>query len=437
MVTGASTADLAIILIDARKGVLTQTRRHAYLAALMGIRHVVLAVNKMDLVGWSQAMFDAHRQRLSALSPSDIGLQRHRRHPDLGAQRRQHRLAQRARPGTTARRCSTHLEDGRDRRRRAPHSRCACRCNGSTARTPTSAASPARSPAARQARRPHCVSRPPAKRPRSRASSPRTAISPQRRRRPIRDADARRRTRLLARRRHRRRRSAAGESPISSKRLLIWMADEPLLPGRPYSLKIGAKTVAATVTELKHKIEREHAGARRGQAAGAERDRRRAMSASIEPIAFDPYARKPRHGRLHPDRPRDQRDGRRRPHPLRAAPRAERALAGARRDPRRARGAEAPEAGGALVHRPLRRRQIHHRQPGREEAPRARTPHRPARWRQRPPRPQPRSGLHRRRPRRKHPPRRRSGEADGRCRPHRARLVHLAVPRRARAWRAT
>jgi bifunctional enzyme CysN/CysC len=59
MVTGASTADLAILLIDARKGVLTQTRRHAYLASLMGIRHIVLAVNKMDLVGWSQEIFDA------------------------------------------------------------------------------------------------------------------------------------------------------------------------------------------------------------------------------------------------------------------------------------------------------------------------------------------------------------------------------------------
>ena len=58
MVTGASTADAAVILIDARKGVLTQTRRHSYLVSLLGIRHVVLAVNKMDLVGWDQAVFD-------------------------------------------------------------------------------------------------------------------------------------------------------------------------------------------------------------------------------------------------------------------------------------------------------------------------------------------------------------------------------------------
>jgi bifunctional enzyme CysN/CysC len=58
MVTGASTADLAVILIDARKGVLTQTKRHSYLVHLIGIRNIVLAVNKMDLVGYDQAVFD-------------------------------------------------------------------------------------------------------------------------------------------------------------------------------------------------------------------------------------------------------------------------------------------------------------------------------------------------------------------------------------------
>jgi bifunctional enzyme CysN/CysC len=58
MVTGASTADLAVILIDARKGVLVQTRRHSYLCHLLGIRNIVLAVNKMDLVDYSQARFD-------------------------------------------------------------------------------------------------------------------------------------------------------------------------------------------------------------------------------------------------------------------------------------------------------------------------------------------------------------------------------------------
>jgi bifunctional enzyme CysN/CysC len=57
MITGASTADVAVILVDARKGVLTQTRRHTYLASLVGIRRVVLAVNKLDLVDWSHGVF--------------------------------------------------------------------------------------------------------------------------------------------------------------------------------------------------------------------------------------------------------------------------------------------------------------------------------------------------------------------------------------------
>jgi bifunctional enzyme CysN/CysC len=59
MVTGASTADLAVLLVDSRKGVLTQTRRHSYLAQLIGIHHFVLAVTKMDLVEFDQAAFDA------------------------------------------------------------------------------------------------------------------------------------------------------------------------------------------------------------------------------------------------------------------------------------------------------------------------------------------------------------------------------------------
>jgi bifunctional enzyme CysN/CysC len=58
MVTGASTADLALVLVDARKGVLEQSRRHAFLATLLGIPHLVVCVNKMDLVGWSQERFE-------------------------------------------------------------------------------------------------------------------------------------------------------------------------------------------------------------------------------------------------------------------------------------------------------------------------------------------------------------------------------------------
>ncbi len=62
MVTGASTAQVAIILVDARKGLLTQTRRHSFLVSLVGIRHIVLAVNKMDLIDFDQQRFEAIRQ---------------------------------------------------------------------------------------------------------------------------------------------------------------------------------------------------------------------------------------------------------------------------------------------------------------------------------------------------------------------------------------
>jgi sulfate adenylyltransferase subunit 1 len=68
MVTGASTAELALVLVDARHGVVEQTRRHAAVAALLGIRHVALAVNKMDLVGFDQSAFTSIRDEFSSLA---------------------------------------------------------------------------------------------------------------------------------------------------------------------------------------------------------------------------------------------------------------------------------------------------------------------------------------------------------------------------------
>src|SRR5690606_18500685 len=76
MATGASTADLAIGLVDARKGLLTQTRRHSYIVSLLGIRHVLLAVNKMDLVGYDEAVFndivDGYRELAGQLGIPNI-----------------------------------------------------------------------------------------------------------------------------------------------------------------------------------------------------------------------------------------------------------------------------------------------------------------------------------------------------------------------------
>ena len=68
MVTGASTADVAVLLVDARQGLLTQTRRHAYLVSLMGIRHVVLAVNKMDLVAFDATTFSRIKDAFEQLA---------------------------------------------------------------------------------------------------------------------------------------------------------------------------------------------------------------------------------------------------------------------------------------------------------------------------------------------------------------------------------
>ncbi len=73
MVTGASTADLAVILIDARKGVLEQTIRHSYIASLLDIRHIIFCINKMDMVNWSEPRFSEIRDELSLLA-AKLGL---------------------------------------------------------------------------------------------------------------------------------------------------------------------------------------------------------------------------------------------------------------------------------------------------------------------------------------------------------------------------
>lgn len=69
MATGASTADIAIILIDARQGVLTQTKRHSFIVSLLGIKHIIIAINKMDLVDFSQARFDEIKQQYENIIP--------------------------------------------------------------------------------------------------------------------------------------------------------------------------------------------------------------------------------------------------------------------------------------------------------------------------------------------------------------------------------
>ncbi len=88
MVTGASTADLAMVLIDARKGVIEQSRRHAFIASLLRIPHIVLAVNKMDLVDYREERFDEIVEEFRVVR-HEARRPRPDLHPDLGAQRRQ------------------------------------------------------------------------------------------------------------------------------------------------------------------------------------------------------------------------------------------------------------------------------------------------------------------------------------------------------------
>ena len=141
MVTGASTADLAVILIDARKGVLVQTKRHSYLAHLIGIRNIVLAVNKMDLVGYDQAVFDKIVADYTAFAQQHRH-RRFRRDADQRLQGRQHHQPpRRTCPGTRALRCCRIWRRSSSTPRRCRTVRSAWPCNGSIARTSTSAAS--------------------------------------------------------------------------------------------------------------------------------------------------------------------------------------------------------------------------------------------------------------------------------------------------------
>ena len=139
--TGASTADLAVILIDARKGVLTQTRRHSYLAHLIGIRNIVLAVNKMDLVGYDQAVFDKIVADYTAFA-SSIGIDDFVAMPISGFKGDNITSASPNMPWYTGPALLPHLETVElDTTDHAGPARSAWPCNGSIARTSTSAAS--------------------------------------------------------------------------------------------------------------------------------------------------------------------------------------------------------------------------------------------------------------------------------------------------------
>jgi bifunctional enzyme CysN/CysC len=263
MVTGASTADAAVILIDARKGVLTQTRRHSYLVSLLGIRHVVLAVNKMDLVGWDQAVFDrivadyrafADQIGLSVFTPIPISglggdnmaskseatpwydgpilmdwLETVQVEDDLRAQPFRLPVQWVNRPNLDFRGFSGLIASGMvkpgDRIRVLPSGR-----ESTVARIVTL----------------------PGDLPQAVAGQSVTVTLAD-------EVDVSRGDLIVA---------ADSPSPVAGQfeATVVWMDDEPLPPGRAYLLKIGARTVGASVTEIKHRVNvntLEHTAAKR------------------------------------------------------------------------------------------------------------------------------------------------------------------------------
>ena len=131
MATGASNSDLAVLLVDARKGLLSQTRRHAIIASILGIRYVVLAVNKIDLIAFDRAVFD----EISAVSPvSRPGLTSRTSRPFRCPPAYGDNVSSRSK--RTPWYAGPHMLDicsnASTSRKTAPRSRSACRCNRST-----------------------------------------------------------------------------------------------------------------------------------------------------------------------------------------------------------------------------------------------------------------------------------------------------------------
>ena len=233
------------------------------------------------------------------------------------------------------------------------------------------------------------------------------------------------------------RRCAAGSRrPVRGD--VVWMSDEPMLPGRPYLMKIGAqhgrrdgrprRSTRSTSTRSSTSRRRRSSSTR---SASCNLDARPSRS------PFDPYdENRDTGGFILIDRLTNDTVGAGLLHfALRRSQNVHWQALDV--DKARARGAEGAEAVRRLVHRAVRRRQVDDRQPGREAAARARPAHLPARRRQRAARPEQGPRLHRRRPRREHPPRRRGGEADGRCRPDRARRRSSRRSAPSARWRAS
>ena len=308
MVTGASTADLAIVLVDARHGVVEQTRRHAFIASLLGIRHIVVAVNKMDLVDFARSA-STRSPASSASSPAADGVRDVAYIPISALHGDNVVHASERMPWYDGVRCSSTSRPSRSRATTTTAG-CASPCSGSSAtRSPASASTRARSPAARCARA-------------TRSSSCRRASDDHRRRRTLDgsldsaeaprsvtvtladDVDVGRGDMLCG----------AADAPEPVRELeadVCWMADAPL---RPRAIRDQARDAdrARDRRRARRRPRRPHARPRRGAPrAGGERHRPRAPA----PVAAARRRRvrgEPRDRGVHPHRRGDERHRRRR-----------------------------------------------------------------------------------------------------------------------------
>ncbi|MFT3822128.1 MAG: sulfate adenylyltransferase subunit CysN [Rubrivivax sp.] len=252
MITGASTADLAVILVDARKGVLTQTRRHSYLVSLIGIRKVVLAVNKMDLVDYSQEVFERIDEDYRAFA-ARLGLADIESIP-LSALKGDNITAPGAAmpwyEGPTLMQCLEGAAVDETRLQKAPLrlpvqwvNRPNLDFRGFCGQIASGTLQPGQrvrvQPSGRESRVARIVALG-GDRPRALAGESVTITLDD-------EVDISRGDVISAA-------DAPAEVADQFECTLVWMADEPMLPGRPYLLKIGTRTVGATVTEPKYKV---------------------------------------------------------------------------------------------------------------------------------------------------------------------------------------
>ncbi|WGM48962.1 Bifunctional enzyme CysN/CysC [Brevundimonas sp. NIBR10] len=286
MVTGASTADLAVILIDARKGVLTQTRRHSFLVQLMGIRHVVLAVNKMDLVGYDQARFDEIVTEYTAFADR-LGMADVVAIPISGVAGDNIASASANTPWYSGPTLMEHLETvevDADRLQSQPFrmpvqwvNRPDLDFRGFAGLITSGQVRPGDAIRVEPSGRASTIARVV-----THGGDLDVAVAGQSVTLTLADEVDCSRGDVIA--------GAASPPQVADQfeTTIVWMADEPLLPGRSYWLKIGAQRVAAQVTEIKHRIHPdslEHLAARElalNEIAVA--------NLSLDrPIAFDPY----------------------------------------------------------------------------------------------------------------------------------------------------